>query len=172
VALLLIAAGLVHDWWLLLAGILLFPGANSELRLALSLRGLERSTVRELMLPSVQLVAPDVELKSLAQVSRDELSADFIVHDGHRVIGFLPAARLWSLLQTDSGRLQHVSQVALPLGAPVSDEAPLREALEGLDRDRCDAAPVVDGRGTIVGVITRSALTRARSLTRHLARRD
>jgi stage IV sporulation protein FB len=171
-ALLLMAAGLVHNPWLLLAGVLLFPGANSELRLALSLRSLERSTVRELMLSDVQLVAPEVRLESLAQVSRDELISEFIVHDGERALGFLPAGRLWSLLQSSATRSSTVVEAALGIGAPVAEDAPVSEALESLDEDQSEAAPVVDGRGTIVGVITRSALTRARSLTRHLAKRE
>jgi Zn-dependent protease len=171
-ALLMMAAGLVHSPWLLLAGVLLFPGANSELRLALSLRSLERSRVRELMLSEVQLVAPEVRLGSLAQVSREELISEFIVHDGERAIGFLPAGRLWSLLQSPAGRSATVAESALRIGEPVAEDAPLSAALERLDRDQTEAAPVVDGRGTIVGVITRSALTRAQSLTRHLAKQD
>ena len=97
------------------------------------------------------------------------LMAAGLVHDPWLL---LAGVLLWSLLQTDEGRLQDVAQAALPIGTPVADDAPRGEALESFDRDRCDAAPVVDGRGTIVGVITRSALTRARSLTRHLAKRE
>jgi CBS domain-containing protein len=100
------------------------------------------------------------------------LITEFIVHDGNRATGYLPAARLWSALRSPGGRESTAAQAALPLGDPVAENAPLTDALEQLDRDRCDAAPVVDDEGVIVGVITRTALSRAQSIARHLADRD
>lgn len=170
-SLVLIAAGVVHDPWLLLAGVLLLPGANSELRWALGLRALERSRVHDVMRSDVQLVGPDASLEALAQASREALASEFIVHDGDRATGFLPAARLWGALRSPASSEMCAADAALPLGRPVEAGSRLDEALQRLEEDECDAAPVVDPAGAIVGVITRAALERTRSLTRHLTDR-
>jgi Zn-dependent protease/CBS domain-containing protein len=171
VAVVLMVAGIVHDPWLFLGGMLLFPGANSELRLALGLRALANERIRQVMLPEVQLVGPDASLKDLAAISSESPITEFIVHDGTRAVGYLPAARLWAALHTSPPSPETAAEVALPIGMALSESAPLSDALEQLERDRCDAAPVVDDGGTIIGVITRSAVARARVIAHHMKKR-
>jgi Zn-dependent protease/CBS domain-containing protein len=170
-AVVLVVAGVVHDPWLFLGGLLLFPGANSELRLALGLRALANRRVEHVMLPRVQLVGRDATLVDLAALSRDSPITEFVVHDGSSAVGYLPAARLWTALRASPSAPGTADEAALGIGSPILASAPLDDALEQLDHDRCDAAPVVDDRGTIVGVITRSAVTRSRAIMRHMADR-
>jgi stage IV sporulation protein FB len=171
VAVVLMVAGVVHDPWLFLGGLLLFPGANSELRLALGLRALADRRVQQVMLPEVQLVGPDAAVEDLVAVSREAPITEFVVHDGTVAVGYLPAARLWAALRTLPPTPESAGDAALPIGTPLAASATLVDALDQLDRDRCDAAPVVDGSGTIIGVLTRSAATRARAITRHMTDR-
>ncbi len=169
-AVVLMAVGALHDPWLLLGGVLLFPGANSELRLALGLRGLDRGTVRDVMLPEVQLVGPDAELRNLAQASRDAPISEFVVHDGVRATGYLPAARLWSVLRSPGGAGRTADDAAVPLADPIDAEETLHEALRRLESSGRQAATVVDARGAVIGVVTVVALRRARAIGRHLAK--
>jgi stage IV sporulation protein FB len=170
-AVVLMIAGVVHDPWLFVAGLVLFPGANSELRLALGLQVLAKRRVRQVMLPEIQLVGPDAALEDLAAISREAPITEFVVHDGDLAVGYLPAARLWAALRISPFPPKTAVDAALPIGTSISASAPLPGALEQLDRDRCDAAPVVDDDGTIIGVLTRSAVARARAITRHMADR-
>jgi len=167
-AVVLMVVGIVHGPWLFLGGLLLFPGANSELRLALGLHALAKRRIQQVMLPEVQLVGPDASLKDLAAISREAPITEFVVHDGNIAVGYLPAARVWAALRASPPSLQTAGDAALPIGSPLSASAPLTDALEQLEHDKSDAAPVVDENGTIVGVITRSAVARARAITRHM----
>jgi stage IV sporulation protein FB len=170
-AVVLMVVGVVHDPWLLLGGLLLFPGANSELRLALGLRALANRRVQQVMLSEVQLVGRDAALADLAAISRDTPITEFVVHDGTAAVGYLPAARLWAVLRGSPPPSNTAGDAALPIGTPLSASTPLDHALGHLDREGCDAAPVVDDGGTIIGVITRSAVARARAITQHMTDR-
>jgi len=171
-AVLLIFIGIFHMPILILAGVLLLPGANSELRLALDLHSLARSRVDEVMLSQIELVGPDASLRALAQGEREAPVNEYFVHDGEKVVGFLPAARLWSAFRSDDPRLQHAAEAALPVADPVPVDATLEEALVAMDRQQRDAAPVIDDQARVVGVITRSLLKRALTLSRAVRERD
>lgn len=171
VAVALMIAGVVHDPWLFLAGLVLLPGANSELRLALGLQSLARRRVDQVMLSEIQLVGPDATLDDLAALSSEAPITEFVVHDGELAVGYLPAARLWAALRTSPTPPKTALEAALPIGSAITASAPLTDALEQLDRDGCDAAPVVDDRGSIIGVMTRSAAVRAQAIIRHMEER-
>lgn len=168
----LMLAGILHEPWLFLAGLLLFPGANSELRLALNLRVLDRSRVEEVMLGNIELVGPDASLSALASVSREAPTSEYVVHDESGPLGFLPAARLWSAVRDPDGRSLTAGEVASPMARGVAPDASLSTALELLEHDQRDVAPVIDHDGRIVGVILRQAIERAQSMNRAVARRD
>jgi Zn-dependent protease len=171
-AILLIIVGIVHQPLLALAGVLLLPGANSELRLAIGLRSLATSRVGEVMLSSIQLVGPDASLRALAQGEREAPINEFFVHDGQRVVGFLPAARLWSAFRSDDPKLESAADAALPVAEPMSIETTLEDALVEMDRQGLDAAPVVDSDGTVLGVITRGLVKRALMISRAVEKRE
>jgi len=168
----LMVAGVLHEPWLFLAGLLLFPGANSELRLALKLRALDRSRVEEVMLRNVELVGPDASLAALAASSREAPGSEYVVHDGTRALGFLPAARLWASVRQHPGHPGTAGEASSPMAAAIAGDASLSDALDLLEREQRDVAPVVDAQGHIVGVILRQAIQRAQSMNRAVARRD
>jgi stage IV sporulation protein FB len=171
-AILLIFFGIFHQPIIALAGVLLLPGANSELRLALGLQSLARSRVDEVMLSRVELVGPDASLRALAQGERDAPVNEYFVHDGKRVVGFLSAARLWSAFRSGDPDLKTAAEAALPVAEPLSANTTIEDALVQMDREDRDAAPVLDQNGTVVGIVTRSLLKRALTLSRAVAERD
>jgi stage IV sporulation protein FB len=168
----LMVAGVLRQPWLFLAGILIFPGANRELRMALRLRSLHRSSVHEVMVRDIQLVGPDARIDELALASRDAPTSEYLVHDGHQALGFLSAARLWREFGSQERRAETALEASIPLAPPVRADESLAVALESLTNAGREAATVLDDQGRVVGLILRSMIERAESLTRAIADRD
>lgn len=168
-AVVLIIVGIRYSPWWLLAGLVILPGANVELRRAHLLRSLLAEQVRDVMARHIAEVSPETPLADLAELSRDRPLLELVVVDSGEAVGFLPSARLWAYLaQADEGRGEDqgltrlpVTHLMVPLGPPLSETSGVQEALDEVEQAAAEAAPVLTAGGDLVGVITRATLQRA-----------
>lgn len=170
IALLLIGLGLSYGPWLILAGALILPGANSELRRALTMRSVVASDAGDVMVTHWRSVNGDTELTNLTGRSQALVPPDLVISDDNRVIGFLPASKVRLLKQGEASLGLRARDVMQPVASTIGSDTPILEALAHLDAAEAEAAPVVTRDGKLAGVVTRSALERARSFIEHLSR--
>jgi stage IV sporulation protein FB len=170
-AVLAIGVGLFHQWWLILAGVLILPSANAELRHALALRQLQTRRVADVMVTRLQHAAPDEPINAVLDRSRAAPMDEFIVVDSGACVGYLPAARIWSLASEGSAPERLAGDAALRVGADLEPDTSLAAALEHLTDAGAEAAPVRGEEGRILGIVTRSGLLRSLTLMRVLSER-
>jgi Zn-dependent protease len=169
IALLLIGLGLSYGPWLILAGALILPGANSELRRALMMRSVVASDAGDVMVTHWRSVAGDTELTNLTGRSQVSVPPDLVISDDNRVVGFLPASKVRLLKQGEASLGLRARDVMQPVASEISSDTPILEALAHLDAAEAGAAPVIARDGKLAGVVTRSALERARTFIEHLS---
>jgi Zn-dependent protease/CBS domain-containing protein len=167
-ALLLIGLGTVYEPWLILAGALILPGANAELRRALTRRSIVASDAGDVMITHWRAVAEETALSSLAGRPLASPSASLVTSDSGKVVGFIPTSRARMLRKKQAGSELTARDVMIPAASEISSTTPVLEALAHLDSEAAEAAPVIARDGELVGVVTRSALERARTLIEHL----
>jgi Zn-dependent protease len=168
-AFLLIGLGLSYGPWLILAGALILPGANSELRRALTMRSVVASDAGDVMVTHWRSVASDTKLTDLTGRSQVTAPRDLVVADDDRVVGFLPASKVRLLKRREASLGLLARDVMLPVAPAISSDTPILEALAHLDSADAEAAPVIARDGKLAGVVTRSALGRARTFIEHLS---
>jgi len=168
---LLILVGLVQDVWLVLAGLLVLPAANAELRYALAVRQFADRRVADVARREIITVEASTSISEAAELSLAKPLADFLVVERHRPVGYLSAPRLWAKVRSDEPGTQPVVAVAEPLAVPIPGDTPVESAVELFDRGGPEVAPVVDGRGDTVGVVGLGDLMRAAQLARHATSR-
>jgi stage IV sporulation protein FB len=166
-AVLLIVTGLMHDFWLVLAGILVLPAANAELRYALAVRQFADRRVGEVARTTLIRVEATTSVSAVAELSVATPAADFLVVEGDRPVGYLSAARLWSRVRSDEPGTQPAVAVADPLADPIPGDTPIEEAGAFFCGDDLTIAPVVDPGGNTIGVVAIGDLERAAQLARH-----
>jgi len=170
-AVLAIGVGVFHQWWLVLAGVLILPTANAELRHALALRQLQTRRVGDVMVTRLQHAAPEDLVSTVLARSRAAPLDEFVLIEKGACVGYLPAARLWSGARTEPGAEGSARDAALRVAGDLDPGASLAHALEHLVAAGAEAAAVRDEEGRIIGVVTRSGLLRSLTLTRALVER-
>jgi Zn-dependent protease len=163
----LLVVGVTRDLWLVLAGLLILPAANAELRYALAVRQFVDRRVRDLARRDQITVDGATALSAVAELSVGRPLADFLLTERGRVVGYLSAARLWSRLRSDERGSRPVASLAERLADPIPADTSIEDAAASLDPTGPDVAPVVDGDGTIIGVVVRGDLERAAQLAGH-----
>jgi Zn-dependent protease len=163
----LLVVGVMQDFWLVLAGLLILPAANAELRYALAVRHFADRRVRDLVRTELIRVDRTTTLSEAAEQSVTTPLADFLVIDGGRAVGYLPAARLWSRLRSDEPGTQPVAALAGTLADPISSDVSIEDAVAAFDPNGPDVVPVIDRDGSVIGVAARGDLVRAAQLARH-----
>ena len=158
--------GLAGRPWLVLAGLIVLAGATAELQRVHRLLLAEGQRVRDVMRTAIVTVGANTSLAELREMSRRAPEADFVLVENGRPLSYLPAARLWRVGDDGSA-----AGLAEPLGPELDPEAPLSEAAAVMERHGSDAAPVVDDRGTLVGVLLRAGARRSLALLRAFTRR-
>jgi stage IV sporulation protein FB len=167
----LLLFGFLHDAWLILAGLLVLPAANAELRYALALRQFTDRTVGELARKALVRIGIETTLSEAAELSVAQPEIDFLVVDKERIVGYLPAARLWSHLRSDERGIAPVGRLAAPVAGPIPGSAAIEDATDWLPPGGPEVAVVADERGAVVGIVGRGDLLRAAQLARHAVAR-
>jgi Zn-dependent protease len=169
---LLVLVGLMHDPWLALAGLLVFPAANAELRYALAVRQFSDRRVGDLARTALVSIDTTTTQSEVAQLSVANPLADFLIVDAGRPVAYLSAPRLWSRLRSDERGTSPAAAIAEPLADPIPAEAVLEEAVGRFDPRGPVFAPVVDAAGDVIGIAAVGDLMRAAELARHASARD
>jgi len=170
-AVILILVGLMQDFWLVLAGLLVLPSANAELRYALAVRQFADRRVGDVARTELRAVDGATTLSQAAELSVATPLADFLVLDGHRPVAYLSAPRLWARVRSDEPGTQPIAVVAEPLASPIPGDTPVEDAIAYFRQDGPEIAPVIDDRGAPIGVIALGDLVRAAQLARHATSR-
>jgi Zn-dependent protease len=170
-AVMLILVGFLQDFWLVLAGLLVLPAANAELRYALAVKQFANRLVGEVARTKVIPVDGTTTISEAADLSVATPIADFLVMDRHCPAAYLSAPRLWARVRSDEPGTQPVIAVAEPLANPIPSETPVEEAIEYFRDQGPEVAAVVDTHGRPVGVISKGDLIRAAQLARHATSR-
>lgn len=171
-AVLLILVGLMHDFWLVLAGLLVLPAANAELRYALAVRQFANRRVGEVARIELVRLDPAATISEAAELSVATPVADFLIMDGHRPVAYLSAPRLWARVRSDEPGTQPVTAVAEPLANPIPGETPVEDAISYFHRGGPETAPVIDDQGDTIGIVAVGDLIRAAQLARHATSRE
>ena len=170
-AVLLILVGFLQDFWLVLAGLLVLPAANAELRYALAVKQFANRLVGEVARSEVVAVDATTTISEAADLSVARPIADFLVMDHQRPVAYLSAPRLWARVRSDEPGTQPVIAIAEPLADPIPSETPVEQAIEHYREGGPEVSAVIDDRGRPVGVISRGELVRAAQLGRHATSR-
>ena len=171
-AVLLILVGFLQDFWLVLAGLLVLPAANAELRYALAVKQFANRLVGEVARSEVVAVDATTTISEAADVSVARPIADFLVVDHNRPVAYLSAPRLWAKVRSDEPGTQPVITIAEPLADPIPSETPVEEAIGYYREGGPEVAAVIDQQGKPIGVISRGELVRAAQLGRHATSRS
>ena len=171
-AVLLILVGFLQDFWLVLAGLLVLPAANAELRYALAVKQFANRLVGEVARSEVVAVDATTTISEAADVSVARPIADFLVVDHNRPVAYLSAPRLWAKVRSDEPGTQPVITIAEPLADPIPSETPVEEAIGYYREGGPEVAAVIDQQGKPIGVISRGELVRAAQLGRHATSRN
>ena len=91
---LLILVGLMHDPWLVLAGLLVLPAANAELRYALAVRQFSDRRVGDLARTALVSIDTATTQSEVAQLSVANPLADFLIVDSGRPVAAGPHQQL------------------------------------------------------------------------------
>jgi stage IV sporulation protein FB len=170
-AVLLILVGLMQDFWLVLAGLLVLPAANAELRYALAVRQFSDRRVGEVARSDVIAIDPDTTVSDAADLSVATPIADFLIVDSGRPVAYLSAPRLWTMVRSDRPGTIFAAVAAEPVAPSIPAETPVEEAIDRFDPGGPTIAPVVDARGGTIGVVALGDLLRAAQLARHATSR-
>ena len=170
-ALVLILVGLMQDFWLVLAGLLVLPAANAELRYALAVRQFANRCVGEVT--RTELVRLDVAttISEAAELSVATPVADFLVLENQRPVAYLSAPRLWARVRSDEPGTLSAATIAEELANPIPSETPVEDAIAHFHQGGPEIAPVIDEKGNTIGVIALGDLIRAAQLARHATSR-
>jgi Zn-dependent protease/CBS domain-containing protein len=160
----LIVVGVIHDAWLVLAGILILPGANSELRFALAARHLSDRRVIDLARTKLLSITDSSTVSVAVGMSEMSPLSDLLVVNEGGPTAYLSAPRLWAHVRSGISGDTRVSEVALRFGRPIRRDTTLDDAVRSLEADGAEVAPVVDTEGEIVGVVSLGDLRRADQL--------
>ncbi len=170
-AVLLILVGVMQNFWLVLAGLLVLPAANAELRYALAVRQFSNRQVGEVARTELVRLDPATTISKAAEHSVATPVADFLVMDRHRPVAYLSAPRLWARVRSDEPGTQPVSSIAEPLAGPIPSDTPVENAIGFFHEGGPEIAPVIDNHGNTIGVAALGDLIRAVQLARHATSR-
>jgi stage IV sporulation protein FB len=170
-AVLLILVGLVQDFWLVLAGLLVLPAANAELRYALAVRQFADRRVGDVARTEVVEIGVATTVSESADLSVTSPITDFLVVDSGRPVAYLSAPRLWTMVRSDQPGTTPAAMAAEPLADPIPAETPVEDAIGRFDPDGPTVAPVLDTDGATIGVVALGDLIRAAQLARHATQR-
>mgnify|MGYP001555053353 FL=1 len=170
-AVLLIVVGIMHDFWLVLAGLLILPAANAELRYALAVKQFANRRVGELARTEVITIDVATTVSEAAELSVATPIADFLVTEFGRPVAYLSAPRLWSMVRSDEPGTLPAAFAAEPLSAPIPADLAVEDAIGTFDPHGPGVAPVVDAEGRTLGITLLGDLMRAAQLARHAASR-
>jgi Zn-dependent protease len=161
-AVVLVGVGIFHEPWLALAGVVLLPAANLELRAALRRRELDRTTVMAVVPQRPLRVDAADTFEEVGTRWRSNPMADVVVGSGTS-LAWIPAARMWH----DTGRgdrSTRIGDIAEPVELRLAADTPLAEAQRVLQARHAEAAAVIDDHDNVVGVLTNDRLRRALAL--------
>lgn len=166
-AVLLIVVGFMHDFWLVLAGLLILPAANAELRYALTVKQFANRRVGELARTEIITIDVATTVSEAAELSVATPIADFLVTEHGRPVAYLSAPRLWAVVRSDEPGTLPAAFAAEPLSAPIPADLAIEDAIGAFDPHGPGVAPVVDAGGRTLGITLVGDLMRAAQLARH-----
>jgi CBS domain-containing protein len=166
-AVMLILVGIMQDFWLVMAGLLILPAANAELRYALAVKQFANRKVGELVRGEIVAIDVGTTVSDAAELSVATPIADFLVTEIGRPVAYLSAPRLWALVRSDEPGTNPAAAAAEPLGEAIPADTAIEEAIGRFDPHGPGVAPVVDAHGRILGIVLVGDLMRAAQLARH-----
>ncbi len=158
-AFVLVWVGVFQEPWLILAGLVILPAANSELRRALVVRQLERRPISDLHGSRFRVLPADATAEQLRSARADDPSAALVLRAADRFTGLL----LPGPADEDAGARPRPPCVLPP-------DLTVDQALARLDDAGAAAAVVLDDGGRLVSVITAQQLRRTLSWREGLQR--
>ncbi len=154
-----IVVGLFYNWWLILIGIFIFSGANSEAEAALVSSALEKIMVSELMITDFKTISPNEPLTAVVDKSLHTFQNDFPVMDNGRFVGILTRS---SVIESLHNHLHDkmVGEIARKNFPVILTRQTAAEALSTMRASNVTVAPVEEN-GVLYGIITIEKLLEA-----------
>ncbi len=154
--------GLFTNLFLIALAFFIYIGASSEAQQTVMKAAFEGVTVADVMTRREELhtVGTDTSVAELLDRMLVDRHTGYPVMDGDRLVGMvtLDDARSIKEVERDAYRVRDVMSVEL---ATISPDADAMTALQRMQERKVGRLPVVDGRGEIIGLISRSDLVTA-----------
>ncbi len=154
-----IIIGLFYNWWLILIGIFIFSGANSEVEAALLSSTLEKIQVSDLMITDFKTISPDEPLTAIVDKSLHTFQNDFPVLDDGKFVGILLRSSVIESLHNHMHE-KRVGEIARKNFPVISPDQTAAEALSTMRAANVTVAPV-EQDGALHGIITIEKLLEA-----------
>lgn len=154
-----IIVGFFFNWWLILIGIFVFSGANSEAEATVLTSTLEKIPVSHLMITDFRTISPDEPLTAVVEKSLHTFQNDFPVVEDGKFVGILTRS---SVIESLHHHLHDtlVRDIAKKNFPTIRPDATAAEALAALRNSNVTIAPV-ENEGTLYGIITLEKLHEA-----------
>jgi CBS domain-containing protein len=159
--------GLFLNWFLILLAFFVYMAASGEAQQSALKAAFEGVTVADVMTTreSLKTVGPDTSIADLFERMFSERHVGYpVVRDGDLVgMVTLDDAAEVNEVERDAYRVEDIMVTDVETVAP---EADAMEALQRMESGGVGRLPVVDGRGDLVGILSRTDLMRALTIIR------
>ncbi len=146
-------AGLISEMWRLFLAVLVFMGAQGELKHVSRRRGTARRTAGEVMIREAAVLATHVSLTSAREFMGETEQPIFpVLDDFGRPVGWVTPDMVESgLAVRDSGT--RIGQIMLESVEYVGEQTPMQEAIELMIERQYPALAVVEADGRLKGIL-------------------
>lgn len=173
-AFLLALVGVFANWFLILVALFVYIAASGEARQTSMSAALEGVTVRDLMTEQDALVtvSVDVTVTELLGQMFDERHVGYPVVDEYGdLVGIITLEDVADVDEVERDAYT-VGDLMTPDPETIGPDADAMTAFEQMQETDVGRLPVVDGRGDLVGIVSRTDLMRALTILRSTGRSD
>ncbi len=149
--------------WLVLIGWFLWRAARGSYQQLLVMQALEGAKVHDVMRRHLAWVRPEISVASLVSehFMRSDQRAFPVLGEGGVLVGLVTVTDVQRLPQ-ERRATTTVAEIMTPVSEleQIGEDAPASDALQKLGARDVDQVPVVDGRGTLLGLVRRQDILR------------
>ncbi|MDK2782284.1 MAG: hypothetical protein PWR13_1312 [Archaeoglobi archaeon] len=155
--------GLFYNLWLFLIAFFVYIGASEEERSTEALVIFEGFRVRDIMSRNVSSVSPELTVEELLKKMFEEKHMGYPVLEGEKLVGIVTFedARRVPFEKRTEVRVSDIMSRDIMVASP---EEPLTAVLRRMSEGNFGRVPVVDEKGKLVGIVTRTDVLRSLQL--------
>ena len=153
---------LVFNPWMIIIALFIYMGAGEEQRETTISEALEGLTVKQIMTSLVSTVTPAMTVRQMVDKMMAEKHLGYPVVEGGKVVGIITLEDVRKVPSSEQDTVL-VGQLMTREVISLQPDAPVTEALQAMTQKNIGRLVVMD-RGQMVGIVSRSDLTRVLDL--------